>query len=316
LIRSGFRGDDGPMSNRLSFAVSIGRTADVQELTASVQRAEAAGADMLTVADHLGSTSPFQVLAAAAAVSSRVRLRTYVLDAYFWNPALLAREVATLDSLSGGRFELGIGAGHMRHEHEQAGLPFPGVDQRWSHVEQVVTDVRGHLADPEHEPAVVQRPVPVMIAAMGERGLDCAARMGDVVGLSGLLQVPGQRAGMFTVATAEQVDERVSQVRRVAAGQGRGEPVLDALVQEVSLSQDPERAAEQVCQGARKRGSDWFTPQMLLTSPFFLFSTSAAAAASELVRRSQRWGITSWSTHGPSADALLQVAAAYRGSAA
>ncbi len=110
--------DDGQMSNRLSFAVSIGRTADVQELTASVQRAEAAGADTLTAADHLGSTSPFQLLAGAAAVSSRVRLRTYVLDAYFWNPALLAREVATLDSLSGGRFELGIGAGHMRHEHE------------------------------------------------------------------------------------------------------------------------------------------------------------------------------------------------------
>jgi hypothetical protein len=57
-------------------------------------------------------------------VSHRLRLRTYVLDAGFWNAVLLARDVATLDALSDGRVELGVGAGHIRHEHENARLPW------------------------------------------------------------------------------------------------------------------------------------------------------------------------------------------------
>ena len=97
-----------------------------QRVIEAVQRAEQAGIDTVTVADHIGAPAPFSLLALAAAVSERVRLRTYVLDAYFWNPALLAREAATVDALSGGRLELGVGAGHMRHEHDDAGLPFPG----------------------------------------------------------------------------------------------------------------------------------------------------------------------------------------------
>ena len=83
-----------------------------------------------------------------------------MLDAYFWNPALLAREAATLDLLSGGRLELGIGAGHMRHEHVDAGLPFPGVDERWAHTAAVLADVRRRLADDDHVPPPVQRPDP------------------------------------------------------------------------------------------------------------------------------------------------------------
>lgn len=299
------------MTDTMRFGVSLGRWDGAEGLLATARRAEADGIDVLTVPDHLGAPSPFQALAVAAAVTERVRLRTYVLDSYFWNTALLAREAATLDRLSGGRVELGIGAGHMRHEHEDAGLPFPGVDERWEHTEEVLVDVRRRLADPGHEPAPVQTPVPLMVAAMGERGLRVAARQADVVGLAGLTHVHGRRAGTFTLADAATTDARVALVRQRAADAGR-DPELDALLQRVVVGRDPGEVAAEMAREARQDGSDWLTEELLLDSPFVLFAPTPEAAAAELWRRRERWGVTSWSTHGPSAAALAQVAAAAR----
>lgn len=295
----------------LRFGVSLGGWDTAATLLESARRAEENGIDVLTVADHLGSTSPFQVLAAAAGVTSRARLRTYVLNAYFWNPALLAREVATLDRLSGGRMELGVGAGHMRDEHEDAGLPFPPVSQRWDDTGQLLADVRRRLADPAHRPQPLQSPVPLMVAAMGQRGLTVAARVADVVGLAGLTSVPGRPPGTFTLVDAATTDQRVDLVRRLAAEHGR-DPELDVLLQSVVLDRDPHEAAAGMASDAADGGSPWLTADLLLESPFVLFAESAHEAARELARRSARWGVTSWSTHAPSADALAAVATAYR----
>jgi probable F420-dependent oxidoreductase len=295
----------------MRFGVSLAGWSDGPALLAAARTAERAGFDVVTVADHLGHAAPFSVLAAAATVTTRVRLRTYVLDAYFWNPALLAREVATLDLMSGGRMELGIGAGHMRHEHVDAGLPFPMVDERWARTAEVLTDVRHRLAAEGHVPAPVQRPVPVMVAAMGERGLRVAAEHADVVGLAGALHVPGRRAGTFTLADTAVTDDRVGMVREAAATHGRA-PELDALLQQVVVDADPEQAATTAARQAAEHGMDWFTPQLLLDSPFVLFAASPEDAAAELRRRTQRWGVRSWSTHAPWGPALARVAAAAR----
>ena len=209
----------------LRFGVSLAGWSDGPALLAAARTAEREGFDAVTVADHLGHTAPFAVLAAAAAVTSRVRLRTYVLDAYFWNPALLAREVATLDLLSGGRLELGIGAGHMRHEHVDAGLPFPSVDERWVHTAAVLAEVRRRLADETHVPAPVQR------AGAGAGGGDGRARAAGArpstptssASPAAAVQVaPGRPApATFTLTDAATTDERVALVREVAAAHGR-----------------------------------------------------------------------------------------------
>jgi probable F420-dependent oxidoreductase len=303
-----------PSVTEMRFGVSLAGWTDGPALLAAARTAECEGFDVVTVADHLGHAAPFPVLAAAAAVTERVRLRTYVLDAYFWNPALLAREAATLDLLSGGRLELGIGAGHMRHEHLDAGLPFPDVDARWAHTAEVLGDVRRRLADEGHVPAPVQQPVPVMVAAMGERGLRVAAEHADVVGLAGALQVPGQRAGALTLIDAATTDERVALVRDVAAAHGRA-PELDVLLQQVVVDADPEKAATGAAREAAEHGMEWLTPELLLDTPFVLFAGSPEDAASELARRAERWGVRSWSTHGPWGPALAHVAAAMRGRA-
>ena len=299
---------------QLRFGVSVGRGwDDGSGLADAARRAEELGFDVVTAADHLGSPSPFQVLATAAAVTSMIRLRTYVLDAFFWNPALLAREAATLDVLSGGRVELGVGAGHMRHEHEDAGLPFPGVSERWEHTEALLADVRRRL-DGEHSPAPVQAPLPFMVAAMGERGLSVAARQADVIGLAGLAQVPGRRAGTFTLATSSVTDDRVGLVRRETERAGR-RPELDVLLQQVVIGRDPEEVAAEESAEAATQGQDWITAELLLDTPFMLYARTAAEAADELRRRSERWGVRWWSTHWPSRDPLAEVIAATRASA-
>jgi probable F420-dependent oxidoreductase len=300
-----------PDVTRMRFGVSLAGWTDGPALLAAARTAESEGLDVVTVADHLGHAAPFPVLAAAASVTERVRLRTYVLDAYFWNPALLAREAATVDLLSGGRLELGIGAGHMRHEHVDAGLPFPDVDSRWAHTAAVLAEVRRRLTDEDHVPGPVQRPVPVMVAAMGERGLRVAAEHADVVGLAGAVQVPGRRAGALTLIDAATTDARVALVREVANAHGR-DPELDVLLQEVVVDTDPEKAAVDAAREAAERGMDWLTSELLLDTPFVLFAATPDEAAEELARRADRWGVRSWSTHAPWGPALAQVASVLR----
>src|SRR5262249_8509978 len=139
----------------IQFGVNFRATASAVEFEQLVRRAEELGFDVFAAPDHLGAAGPFTTLAAAAAISGSLRLRTYVLNVGFWNPALLAREVATLDLLSDGRAELGLGAGHMKSEHDDAGLPWLPFRRRIEALDTMVTEVRRRLADPGHEPQPV-----------------------------------------------------------------------------------------------------------------------------------------------------------------
>src|SRR5215831_3617793 len=136
----------------MQFGVAFHGADSAQEFVRLVRRASELGFDVFAAPDHLGMAGPFTALAAAGAIDSVLRLRTYVLNVGFWNPALLAREVATLDLLSGGRAELGIGAGHMKSEHDDAGLAWLPFPRRIEALDEMVTEVRRRLADQSHEP--------------------------------------------------------------------------------------------------------------------------------------------------------------------
>ena len=100
---------------------------------ASARRAEQLGFDAVLVADHVGpGWSPMPILAAMAAATERIRLGTLVLNNDMRNPVQLAWEASTLDRLSGGRFELGLGAGHTPAEYDATGIErsAPGVRKR------------------------------------------------------------------------------------------------------------------------------------------------------------------------------------------
>src|SRR5215472_14950205 len=91
---------------------------------AECREAEAFGYDAVFSADHLGMAAPFPVLISAAEATQRLAVGTLVLNVPFWNPALLAREIATADILTSGRLIAGLGAGHMKWEFDEAGIEF------------------------------------------------------------------------------------------------------------------------------------------------------------------------------------------------
>ena len=95
------------MSSEFRFGIGVWGAKSGQRFIDTARRFEDFGFDVYNVADHLGGPAPFPVLAAAAQATSRIRLGTYVLNAAFYSPALLARDAADVDLLSDGRLEIG-----------------------------------------------------------------------------------------------------------------------------------------------------------------------------------------------------------------
>ena len=197
-----------------------------------------------------------------------------MLNASFWNPVLLAREAATLDRLSHGRLELGVGAGTIREEFVAAGIQWQAAAARIERMKDTLITVRDLLAPGDHEPAPIQKPIPLLVGAMSHRGLAVAAEHADVIAFGAVRHKPGHPPGTLTAASAEQTDDLVAFVRR------------EAYLQRADESDDP---------------------MILAESPCVLFARTAADAAAEIERRRQRWGFTSITTFAPSSDAMAAV---------
>jgi probable F420-dependent oxidoreductase len=269
------------------------------EYASEARRIEGHGFDFLAAADHLGHAGPLTTLAAGAAATERLRLRTYVLNVGFWVPALLAREAATVDLLSGGRLELGLGAGTVRAEFEEAGLEWAGAKERVARLEATVREVRQRLDDERHDPRPVQRPLPILVGAMSRGGLAVAADHADTVCFSALRHRRGHQPGTLRPATPAETDELVAFVKERTAGRPYE---ADVLVQAVSIDRDPLDAAAELAAGRPE-----LEPEELLGSPCVLFARGAPEAAAEIERRRERWGFTSITTLAPSTDALAEV---------
>lgn len=278
-----------------------GLPGSLPDLRRQVRRYEDLGFDFVAKGDHVGGLSPFALLTAAAGVSERLRLRTYVLNACFWNPTLLARDAATLDGLSGGRLELGLGAGNARAEFETAGISWQDSDARIEQMRDTLLRVRRSLEDPEHCPRPVQDPIPVAIGAMSQRGLAVAAEFAEIIAFGAVRHKRGHPPGTLTAATAKETDDLVAAVRRQA---GPRPFESDVLLQRVELGKDPLTAAKAWVE----REEETEDPMVLAESPCVLFAPTAVDAAAEVERRWERWGFTSFTTFPASSDALAAVA--------
>ncbi|MGW8376859.1 TIGR03621 family F420-dependent LLM class oxidoreductase [Streptomyces sp. ODS28] len=254
----------------------------------SCRRAEELGYDTLHIADHLGMPAPFSALATAAEVTERMRLGTLVLNAAFWNPALLAREVATCDQLTGGRLELGLGTGYIAAEHEAAGLPFGSPGARVDHLAHTVRELRRHLADPEHAPRPVQEPVPLLLGGNGDRVLRLAAEYAEVAAFTGARQVRGAPYGALELISPDALEERVSHFRACASS--RSAPAeLNMLVQRVAITEDRASAA-----ASWRAHAPALTEPELLSHPALLAGTASEIAA-QLHEHRERFGFTYYS---------------------
>lgn len=288
---------------RFRFGVNF-RSADIDAWPDFCRGVEEQGYDVVLAPDHLGAPSPFAMLAAAAVATSRLRLGTYVVNNEFWNPALLAREAATVDRLSGGRLELGLGAGHTKSEFTRAGLEWREHPERVERLERSIAELDRFFAEDGQQPLPRQVPrPPLLIGGHGERTLRVAARHADIIGFTGLTQIRGRRLGTFRVAGVEETLRRVDLVRR-AAGNRADHLEFGALIQAVVVTDDAEREAAELIESFSEAGVG--SVRELLDNPFVLLGTPEEIAALIVARR-EAYGFTYLATHGPFRDDLAQA---------
>ncbi|MFI0444863.1 LLM class F420-dependent oxidoreductase [Actinomadura sp. 6N118] len=284
------------------------------------RRAEGFGYDVALAADHLGTAAPFTTMVAAADATDRMRVGTLVLNVPFWNPHLLAREIATADRLTGGRVEIGLGAGHMKWEFDEAGIAWQPFGARVDRLAEMIEELRRLFARPGFEQ---QRAVkkafgladlapeqrtgfggsgpPLLIGGTGDTVLELAADHADIVGVAGTYQAKGEPPGTFLLGTAEQADERVRFVREHAGGR------VDALewnllVQFVVVTDDRRAVAEEM--GVQKL--PYLTADEILETPYLLIGTEEQMAE-QLRERRERYGFSYVTVHGSFMDTFGPV---------
>lgn len=278
------------------------------------RQAERYGYDVVFAADHLGIPAPFPLLVAAAEATERMRVGTLVLNAPFWNPALLAREVATTDILTGGRLEVGLGAGHMKWEFDAAGIEWQPFGARAARLEDTIRELEGFFSrglDASGGRAISPEPVqrrgfggsgpPLIVGGSGDSILRIAARRADIIGVAGVYQVPGEPPGSFRLGTAAEAAERVAFSRR-HAGDRAGQIEWHLLVQAVVVTRDRRAAAEKLV-AEHGRG---MTPEDALHTPFLLIGTEDEIAG-QLVRHRERYGFSFVTVHEPYMEAFGPV---------
>src|SRR4051812_1510791 len=269
------------MPRPFRFSVNLTAAATDEDWRAKCRQAEELGYDVILVPDHLGKVAPFPALVAAAEVTERPRLGTFVLNLGFWNPALLARAVATCDALTGGRLELGLGAGYVKAEHDSAGLPFGSPRERVDHLEHTVRELERLLTDPEQQPRPAQTPrPPLLLGGNGDRLLRVAARHAEIAAFTGAVQAPDDAPGPMKMISPEALEGRVAAFRRFAAeaeaeaeagaGGATREPAeLNYLIQMVDSTDDRRAKARELQPYAPDLTEDQLLehPALLLGSP-------------------------------------------------
>lgn len=281
------------------------------------RRCEDAGFRALLVSDHPGSgPSPFIALAAAASVTTTLRLGTYVLNAGIRDALLIAADTATLDVVSGGRTEVGIGAGHTPAEWEMTGRTRPTAPDRVRHLIDIAGAVRS-LLDGKTVPAVevgavrdvvlsaprpVQERVPLLVGGNHPELLAWAGAHADAVGLSGLGRTLPDGHSHTVSWSPTRIEATVAAVRAGASSARRDVPPLEALVQVVTVTDDRRGAVTEL---AEETGTDVGD---LLTAPYLWVGTLEEIVEQVRAAR-ERWDISRWVVRAGAFDAARGVIA-------
>jgi probable F420-dependent oxidoreductase len=267
---------------------------------AYVRRVESLGYSTLFLPDHFGDQlAPVPALAVAAEVTTDLRIGILVADNDYRHPVVHAKDLATLDVLSGGRLEVGLGAGWMRSDYDESGIPYDRPGVRVDRFEEGVAVIKGLFADGpvtfegrhytvtglDGLPKPVQRPhPPILIGAGGPRMLGIAARQADIVGVnptvrSGAVDTDSARDG-----TAPAYDRKLADLR-AAAGDRFADLELNGLLFFVVDTPDREGFAAQVAPGFG------LTPEEVLDAPLALIGTTDQMC--DILReRRERWGLS------------------------
>lgn len=290
------------------FLAAFQAVVDGATLAETARRAESIGFSALVIPDHLiEQLSPVPALATVAAATKTLRIGTFVVNNDLRHPAILAQDMASLDVLSGGRLEIGIGAGWNRPEYDAIGLPFEPVATRVERLAESVTVLKGlfgegpftfqgryyAITDHDGQPKPVQRPhPPLLIGGGGRRTLGLAAREADIVGLAPR-QLSGQRVEPRSLTWAA-TEEKIGWVRE-AAGDRFGGLELNVYPSswEIVVTDDARAEAHRVIDHLRARSGIELTVDEVLGSPH-LFIGTVDALVDKIRDLRARLGISSF----------------------
>jgi probable F420-dependent oxidoreductase len=297
-------------------------TTSLWEWQEIARKAEAVGFDTLIAQDHFGKQfAPLPALVAAGAVTVRLRLATLVLDNDFRHPATLAKEAATVDVLTSGRLELGLGAGWLQSDYARTGLRFDPPAERLERLRETVQICKAfftaeadgtvtysgkhyHVEELDASPLPTQKPrPPIMLGGRQKRMLSLAGREADIVGISLLDRHVAGEPEPPTFA------QKVEWVRQ-AAGERFDQLELHVNAANVDVSDDDADAAEYIERVAARTGR---SPDQIRESPGTLVG-SVASIVEQLYARRVHYGLSYYVVHAHNMDAFAPVIASIAGS--
>jgi probable F420-dependent oxidoreductase len=302
------------------FGVQVSKETSAKGWAELARRTEAAGYEVLTMPDHFtDQLAPIPALMAAASATTSLRVGALVFDNDYKHPVVLAKELATIDLLSEGRLEIGLGAGWMISDYEEAGIPYDSPKVRIDRFIEGVAVIRGAMAEGsfsfsgDHytitnyngQPKPVQARPPLLIGGGGKRVLSYAAREADIIGINGTMTAGVVGPEALSTMTAESVDEKVAIV--AAAGAHRINDIeMNIRTFFVKVTNDRAATVDGI--------SSMFgvSKDMIDASPFALIG-SVEECIEQLLERRERWGFSYTIVGAENIDECAPIVAALRG---
>lgn len=303
------------------FGVQASSATDRSAWVDLARRTEDAGYSCLTMPDHYDTQlAPVPALMTAADVTTSLRIGALVWDNDYKHPAVLAKELATMDVLSEGRMEIGIGAGWMISDYEQLGIPYDSPKVRIDRFVEGLHVIKGAMGSEsfsfagEHytisnyngTPKPVQSPCPpILIGGGGKRVLSIAAREADIIGINGTMAAGVIGPDAISTMTSAAVDEKVDIVRQVA-GDRMANIEMNVRAFLVNVTDQPTSAMEGI---ATMMGVD---TTMVAETPFALVGPPNKLIE-DLQARRERWGFSYIIVGADDVDSFAPVVAALAG---
>jgi len=304
------------------FGLQAARVNDPEGWLALARCAEDSGYSCFMVPDHLGRLSTFPALMAAAAATRTIKLATYVLNQDFRPPAVLAQEATSVQLLTNGRLELGIGAGWAIHEYTQSGLAYDGAAVRVARFGEYLEVVKGLLNASaafsywgkffrleSYAPLPkYATPPPILVGGGSPRILAIAGCLADIISISTRASSDG-RVDMPNITLAA-VENKVRRIQE-AAGDRFDQIELNMTVRDVRLTNDRRAAASRLLNEwasvpQRLANVDQLTVEDVLDSPHIAIGTVEQIVEQLEIAR-ERWGIAYLEVSSTDSEAVAPI---------
>lgn len=302
---------------KFRFGIQLATATSGADWAAQAKKAEDLGYSTLFMPDHFGDQlAPVPALMAAADATTDLKVGALVFDNDYKHPVVLAKEMATIDVLSGGRTEFGLGAGWMNTDYEQSGIPHDRAGVRIQRMTEGLEVIKGLWADGPYSfqgehytitemdglPKPVQKPgPPILIGGGGPKVLGIAGRYADIVGVNPSIVSGTVDAGAARDAASDRVDQKIEWLK-AGAGDRYDDLELNALVFVVNITDDAASMREMVA------GFFGVEAELIGDTPY-VWIGSTGEIADQLRGARERWGFSYFVVQGDNMEAVAPIIA-------